>query len=82
MFLKTESGHGRSVAKAISWRVLGSLDTLGVAFLVTGHLGAASAVASFEVLTKTVLYYVHERAWVALPSKIAAVFSKSAASAA
>lgn len=64
--------HLKSVAKAISWRALGSLDTFFVAFLVTGHPGAAVGVAGFEVFTKTFLYYVHERAWATLPEKLAA----------
>lgn len=67
MFIKVPEGHGRSMLKAISWRVLGSLDTFLVGFVVTGHPGAAGAIASFEVLTKTALYYVHERAWTWVP---------------
>lgn len=56
-------GHLKSVAKAISWRVVGALDTFVVSFLVTGKLTLAGAVVGFEVLTKTALYYGHERAW-------------------
>lgn len=56
-------GHGRSIAKAVSWRVLGSIDTFLIALLLTGKPVAAGAIASTEVLTKTVLYYFHERAW-------------------
>lgn len=64
------SGHGQSVAKAISWRVLGSIDTFGLGFLITGNVAAASAIASTEVFTKFVLYYLHERAWISLPALI------------
>lgn len=67
--MNVKEGHFKSVAKAVSWRVLGSIDTFVVAFLVTGHPGAAAGVASFEVLTKTFLYYVHERAWVWVPAR-------------
>lgn len=67
--------HGKSIAKAVSWRALGSLDTFVVAFLFTGHAGSAGGIALFEVLTKSVLYYVHERAWVVLPKKVAAYVS-------
>jgi uncharacterized membrane protein len=53
----------RSITKAISWRVLGSVDTFVVSLLVTGHLGAAGSIAVLEVLTKTILFYFHERVW-------------------
>ena len=53
----------RSVAKAISWRAIASLDTFVLAFLITGRLSWGASIAGAEVLTKMVLYYVHERAW-------------------
>lgn len=53
----------RSFAKTISWRALGSLDTLLLGYIFTGSLKAAGSIASAEVLTKIVLYYFHERAW-------------------
>ena len=53
----------RSVAKSISWRTLGSLDTFVLAFLITGRFTWGVSIAGAEVLTKMVLYYVHERAW-------------------
>jgi sulfate adenylyltransferase large subunit len=57
----------RSAAKAVSWRVAGSLDTFMVTALVTRNLHIAGGVALAEVLTKTVLYYIHERAWTLIP---------------
>jgi sulfate adenylyltransferase large subunit len=59
--------HARSVAKAISWRATGSLDTFIIAALVTGSSTLASGVALAEILTKTILYYVHERVWALIP---------------
>lgn len=55
--------HLKSVAKAISWRVVGAIDTFAIAFLITGHYGSAVGVVGLEVLTKTVWFYMHERAW-------------------
>lgn len=55
--------HSRSVAKAISWRVLGSIDTFVLSYLFTSDVKSAGAIASTEVITKIVLFYVHERAW-------------------
>ena len=54
----------RSVAKSISWRVLGSADTFVLGYLITGNAAWAGSIAGLEVLTKMVLYYFHERAWV------------------
>ena len=59
--------HARSVAKAMSWRATGSLDTFIIAALVTGSSTLAGGVALAEVLTKTILYYVHERVWALIP---------------
>ncbi|GAA0272375.1 hypothetical protein GCM10009127_10890 [Alteraurantiacibacter aestuarii] len=55
--------HSRSLVKAISWRVLGSIDTFLLSWFFTGSPKAAGAIATTEVLTKMILYYVHERAW-------------------
>ncbi len=57
------SNPRRSIAKAISWRLLGSLDTAVLGYLVTGSFTMSLSIASAEVLTKIVLYYLHERAW-------------------
>ncbi len=55
--------HFKSVAKAITWRVLGAADTFVLSFFVTGKATAAVGIVGFELLTKSVLYYGHERAW-------------------
>jgi uncharacterized membrane protein len=53
----------RSVAKAVSWRLVGSIDTFGLSLLVTGNVRHAASIASVEALTKIGLYYLHERVW-------------------
>lgn len=54
----------RSVLKAISWRVVGSIDTILLATLLTGGMiGTATKIGVAEILTKTVLYFLHERGW-------------------
>lgn len=55
--------HRRSVAKAISWRVTGTIDTFLIIWLITGELVLASGIAGTEVMTKVFLFYLHERAW-------------------
>ena len=53
----------RSVVKAVSWRTVGTLDTMIVSYFVTGNLIMAASIGSIEVITKMALYYFHERAW-------------------
>ncbi len=53
----------RSIVKTISWRTLGTLDTIVISYFVTGNLGMAASIGSIELVTKMVLYYFHERAW-------------------
>ncbi len=53
----------RSVVKTISWRTLGTLDTIVISYFITGNLVMAASIGSIEVITKMILYYFHERAW-------------------
>lgn len=53
----------RSVVKTISWRTLGTLDTIIISYFITGNLVMAASIGSIEVVTKMILYYFHERAW-------------------
>ena len=53
----------RSLAKAISWRITGSLDTILLSWLFTQNVNTALSIGLAEVLTKTLLYYGHERVW-------------------
>ena len=56
----------RSVVKAMSWRAIGSLDTLMISWFATGDLKTASSIASIDLFTKMILYFFHERVWNAL----------------
>jgi uncharacterized membrane protein len=60
---KTSERPLRSVLKALSWRVIGTLDTLVVSFVLTGEIGLATSIASVDFLTKLLLYFFHERIW-------------------
>lgn len=53
----------RSAVKAITWRVIGTIDTFLLSWLITKEPATAGAIASLEVITKTTLYYFHERGW-------------------
>ncbi|MXO47079.1 DUF2061 domain-containing protein [Erythrobacter vulgaris] len=63
LLFRGREAHSRSFAKAVSWRILGSIDTFLLSWFFTGSYKAAGAIAVTEVLTKMVLYYFHERAW-------------------
>ncbi len=53
----------RSLAKTISWRILATLTTGTIVWLLTGELTLAVAVGGIEAVTKMALYYGHERLW-------------------
>lgn len=59
--------RARSVGKAISWRIVGTLDTIAWAWLITGHLRVSLVIGSAEALSKIVLFYYHERVWARVP---------------
>mgnify|MGYP006203024939 FL=1 len=66
MWFVTKQGKDsnfKSFIKSISWRIVGTLDTMVISFFVTGQLVMAISIGSIEVVTKIVLYYLHERAW-------------------
>ena len=53
----------RHLLKTISWRCLGTLDTLILSWLISGDLFVGVKISSVEILTKMILYYIHERLW-------------------
>lgn len=67
----------RSAAKAVSWRIVGTFDTLVLSWLVITYIGpllgledshgealqAAAYIAATEVITKMVFYFLDERGW-------------------
>ena len=55
--------YKRHIAKTISWRIVGTLDTFILSWILTGSIKVGAAIGGAEVVTKTVLYFFHERAW-------------------
>lgn len=53
----------RSLMKTISWRVIGTLDTVLISYLVTGTIAMAVSIGGIELVSKMGLYFFHERAW-------------------
>jgi uncharacterized membrane protein len=53
----------RSLVKTISWRLTGSLATFIVSYIILGDYLVAGSIATIQIITNTLLYYVHERVW-------------------
>ena len=53
----------RSLAKAVSWRITGTIDTFIISWIITGEPLLASGIALTEIMTKVGLYWLHERVW-------------------
>lgn len=64
-----EDMHRRSFVKGISWRFFGTIDTIIIAFFVTGDYTKAFEIGFTEVFTKMILYYLHERFWLKITRK-------------
>jgi uncharacterized membrane protein len=65
--LGANESHSRSIAKAMSWRATGSIDTFLISWFITGNTTIAGSIAFTEIVTKILLYYFHERAWALVP---------------
>lgn len=53
----------RSILKSISWRTIGTIDTMVISYFITGKLALALSIGGIEVFSKMVLYFFHERTW-------------------
>lgn len=53
----------RHIAKTISWRIVGTLDTMLLSWMITGDALLGVQIGGAEVATKMLLYYLHERIW-------------------
>jgi adenylylsulfate kinase len=58
--------HTRSLVKAISWRIIGTLETFLISWIITGQLGTASGIAGVQAVLSTILYWYHERIWLGI----------------
>ena len=53
----------RHILKTVSWRIIGTVDTIVLSGFITGSWKFGLAIGGVEVITKMVFYYFHERAW-------------------
>ena len=59
-------GNKVSLLKTLSWRIIGTIDTMLISYMLTGKLDIAMSIGGIEVVSKMLLYYLHERAWIKL----------------
>ena len=53
----------RHIYKTVTWRSIGTLDTIFISWFLTGELSVGLSIGAVELLSKTVLYYIHEKMW-------------------
>jgi len=55
--------YKRHVMKTITWRLLGTIDTIVISWLIVGDPFIGLTIGLVEIITKMVLYFLHERLW-------------------
>ena len=60
---KNGDSKKRHIAKTVTWRIVGTIDTMILAWLISGNPMVGLKVGGAEVITKMILYYFHERGW-------------------
>lgn len=61
--MKHDKSRRRHIAKAITWRIVGTIDTIILSWIISGDFNIGIAIGGAEVITKMFLYYLHERVW-------------------
>lgn len=61
--MKPEISHKRHIIKTITWRLLGTIDTIVIGGLITSDWKIGLSIGGIEVISKMTLYYIHERVW-------------------
>ena len=57
------SAEKRHIMKTFTWRIIATLTTTAIAWVITGDPMIGLKVGSMEFIIKMLLYYLHERAW-------------------
>ena len=55
--------QSKSIAKAFSWRILATVTTGLIGYVLTGSVEVAGAIMTLDFVIKLILYYLHERLW-------------------
>jgi uncharacterized membrane protein len=59
----TKPSHVIHLTKTITWRIIGTLDTVLLSWIISGDIALGLQLGSIEIVTKMILYYLHERLW-------------------
>jgi uncharacterized membrane protein len=61
--MKPQLSHKRHILKTITWRLVGTIDTIILSWIISGDPFIGLSIGGAELATKMVLYYLHERVW-------------------
>lgn len=53
----------RSIVKSLTWRAIGTIDTILISWIITGEVNTALSIGVIELISKMTLYFFHERIW-------------------
>ena len=53
----------RHILKTFTWRIVGTIDTILLSYFITGNITTGLKIGGVELITKMILYYLHERVW-------------------
>jgi len=57
------SDNIRHILKTFTWRIVGTIDTIFLGYFITGDISTGLKIGGVELVTKMILYYIHERVW-------------------
>lgn len=61
--VKDKVPYKRHIAKTVTWRIIGTLDTMLIGWLISGDPIIGVKIGFLEIFTKMLLYFIHERVW-------------------
>lgn len=53
----------RHLLKTLTWRLIGTLDTIILGWIISGNPMIGVKIGGIEMITKMLLYYFHEIFW-------------------
>jgi len=56
--------HKRSLTKGLTWRIIATVSTVILVFIVTKNFSLTIQIGFLDVMIKFILFYAHERAWI------------------
>ena len=61
--MKTKLSRKRHILKTITWRIVGTIDTTLLGWIISGDPTIGLSIGGLELCSKMILYYFHERIW-------------------